>query len=249
MSDVTSDFYSGLVAQLYEPLAGSLANPEPYLRFVKRAGSPSLELACGGGHPMLDLIAQGYDVWGIDSSQDMLDQCRQKANDRGLQVQVHRQLMQELDLDQQFQSCFIAGASFCLMDQLDDAQETLRRVYQHLAPGGAFLLSVFRPPMESQLGEERSKSREDGSIISVQSVAQEAFPEQQLMVTRLRYSVRHGERIDQQIERDWKTRWYHCNQLSAMLEQAGFVIKSTRDFDGEKSEHDSCDFSIVARKL
>jgi hypothetical protein len=115
--------------------------------------------------------------------------------------------MQELELEQQFQSCYIAGASFCLMDKLDDAQETVRRVYKHLVPTGTFLLSVFRPTMESQPGAERSKTRDDGSIISVQSVAQEEFSAQQLVSTRLHYSIRHGERVHQQVERDWIMRW------------------------------------------
>ncbi len=53
MSENASDFYSGLVAQLYEPLAGNLADPEPFLKFVSKAGTPALELACGAGRPML----------------------------------------------------------------------------------------------------------------------------------------------------------------------------------------------------
>ena len=134
MSELASDFYSGLVAELYEPLAASLVSPEPFARFVSKAGTPSLELACGAGHPMLQLAAQGHEIWGIDSSKDMLDQCRKRAQSRGLRVNVELQLMQELDLPQEFQSCYIAGASFCLMDNLGDAQETLHRVYRHLAP-------------------------------------------------------------------------------------------------------------------
>ncbi|NOX51053.1 MAG: class I SAM-dependent methyltransferase [Gammaproteobacteria bacterium] len=248
MPDVASDFYSCLVAQLYEPLAGSLVDPELFLRFVRKAGTPSLELACGAGHPMLDLVAQGCDVWGIDSSKDMLDQCREKAKARGLQVNVELQLMQELELEQQFQSCFIAGASFCLMDMLDDAQETLRRVHKHLTPTGTFLLSVFRPPLETQPGVETSKTREDGSVISVQSLAQEEFDKQQLTVTRLRYCIRRGGQIEAQVERDWKTRWYECRQLCSMLEKAGFVVESTYNFDGKKSEPQSCNFSAIARK-
>jgi SAM-dependent methyltransferase len=248
MSDVASDFYSGLVAQLYEPLAGSLAETEPFLQFVKKSGTPSLELACGAGHPMLDLVAAGYEVWGIDSSADMLVQCRERANNRGLRVNVELQLMQELELEQQFQSCYIAGASFCLMDKLDDAQETIRRVYEHLAPSGTFLFSVFRSKIKPQPGVETTKTREDGSEISVQSLAQEEFTNEQLAVTRLRYSVRRGEKVEQQVERDWKTRWYECHQLCSMLEKSGFAIRSAIGFDGKKSRPQSCNFSIVARK-
>ena len=91
-------------------------------------------------------------------------------------------------------------------------------------------------------------TREDGTTISVQSVAQEALAEQQLIVTRLVYSVlRHGD-ILQQVERNWSIRWYEHRQLCRMLEKAGFVVQSSHDFDGEISREQSCNFSIVARK-
>ena len=51
--DDPSQFYTGLVAELYEPLASHLPAIEPIRRFVTRYGGPSLELACGAGHPML----------------------------------------------------------------------------------------------------------------------------------------------------------------------------------------------------
>ncbi len=248
MPDRPSDFYSGLVAQLYEPLAGSLADPDQYVRFVTKSGTPALELACGAGHPMLDLVSQGLETWGIDSSQDMLDQCQAKADQAGLQVNVQRQLMQALNLDQQFACCYIAGASFCLMDRLDDASETLNRVYQHLQPKGAFMLSVFRPKLAPQPGPETTKVRDDGAQISVQSVNQKTVDSEQLVITRLRYSVQQAGVIQQSVEKDWTLRWYKQQQLASMLEAVGFLVGTAYDFDGSKSEANSCNFSIVARK-
>jgi len=252
VTDLASDFYSGLVADLYEPLAGSLADPEQFVRFVTKWGTPALELACGAGHPMLDLVQRGHDVWGIDSSQDMLDLCAGKARDLGvtdkLRGRLHRQLMQQLDLPQGFAACYIAGASFCLIDRLEDAQQTLRRVYAHLTPNGAFLLSVFRPVLEPQPGAETSTLRDDHSRISVQSIAQTADRDEQMVVTRLRYRLLERDGAAQTVERDWKVRWYQLSQLRTMLNEAGFEVGSAYDFDGKQASDECCDFSVVARK-
>ena len=122
---------------------------------------------------MLELISRGLEVQGIDSSADMLELCRRKAADRGLSVTVHCQLMQALELPDQFACCYLAGASFSLLDQLSDAQTTLERVFAHLLPGGAFLLSVFRPELTClNPAQRRVRTADDGSQISVQSVSQ-----------------------------------------------------------------------------
>jgi SAM-dependent methyltransferase len=46
---------------------------EPYAAFIEAAGQPALELGCGDGEPLLELLRRGYDVDGVDSSQGMLD--------------------------------------------------------------------------------------------------------------------------------------------------------------------------------
>ncbi len=80
--------------------------------------------------------------------------------------------MQCLELTQQYQCFYIAGASFCLMDHLEDAQEAIHRVYQHLVPGDSFLLFAFRPKLTPQPSIEKSVTLENGSTISVRSLAQ-----------------------------------------------------------------------------
>ncbi|HEY5466735.1 MAG TPA: class I SAM-dependent methyltransferase, partial [Clostridia bacterium] len=44
----------------------------------------ALDLGCGTGAIAVELVARGYDVIGIDLSEDMLGQARQKADQRGI---------------------------------------------------------------------------------------------------------------------------------------------------------------------
>ena len=114
MSD-PADFYTGLVAELYAPLRSFTSDPSEYAAFVRSSGEPALELGCGDGDPLLDLVALGLDVDGVDSSADMLDRLRASADARGLSVMVHQQRMEDLDLPRRYRSIYLAGATFTLL--------------------------------------------------------------------------------------------------------------------------------------
>ena len=241
-------FYTGLVADLYEPLAGSLARAEPIKRFVRRYGTPALELACGAGHPMLELLADGLEVHGIDSSADMLALLHEKAEAQGLKPQVACQLMQDLDMPGPYASCYLAGASFCLLADVNDARATIERVYAHLKPGGAFLLSAFRPARLRGPARPTTKETEDGGQISVAAIAQREDAQRQIIVTTLRYQRERPHHPAETIEREWVTRWYTAAELTALLDEGGFEIYRLADFEGNAVGDDATDFSVVATR-
>lgn len=83
-----SDFYTGIVAELYGPLKSVSQGPGPYATFIQQVGVPALELGCGDGEPLLELRQQGLDVDGIDSSADMLERLRRRADELGRVVKV-----------------------------------------------------------------------------------------------------------------------------------------------------------------
>ncbi|MEM9622369.1 MAG: class I SAM-dependent methyltransferase [Pseudomonadota bacterium] len=242
----TAQFYTGLIAELYEPLAGSLVSAAPIKRFVQRYGTPALELACGAGHPMLDLLSDGLQVHGVDSSMDMLDLCRSKGADMGLQPTLFCQRMQDLALAEQYRCCYFAGASFCLLDDIDDACATLAAVHRHIQPGGAFLISLFRPQMEKQPSQVRRKIMADGTTGTVRSIAQSENRQQQTVTTTLRYTHEQDGKLLDAVERDWLTRWYTVKQMTDLLEAAGFDILRCTDYDGAAAEPSATDFSVVA---
>ena len=96
-----SGFYTGFVADHYDLLV-----PEDeggsYVFFenaIREAGGPALELACGTGRPILAFRSKGLDVEGIDSSADMLERCRRKAREMGVEVALHEQRMDEAAME------------------------------------------------------------------------------------------------------------------------------------------------------
>ncbi|MEO8908508.1 MAG: class I SAM-dependent methyltransferase, partial [Microbacteriaceae bacterium] len=123
----------------------STSDPAPYERFVRRVGGPALELGCGDGDPLLDLVAAGLDVEGLDASSDMLERCRQAADQRGLDVTLHLATMQDMDLGRRYHSIYLAGATFNLLDDDATAGASLRRIAAHLEPDGVALIPLMLP--------------------------------------------------------------------------------------------------------
>lgn len=242
----SSDFYTGIVAELYRHLRSETFDPEPYVRFVERSGEPALELGCGDGDPILDLLSRGLVVEGLDSSVDMLDRCRSAAAARGLDAVLHHATFEEMDLGETYRSIYLAGATFNLLPDDETAQAALGRVAAHLHPEGSALIPLFVPPApsESEFGDTREYVTDDGAVmrVTVVDVVRDEVARDQ--TTELRYElIRRGDhRI---VDRSWRLHWFEQDRFTAMVADAGLVTRSVRATNGGPvSAHDTS-FSFI----
>ena len=139
--------YTGIVAETYDVLVTNDASgdAEYFRAVIRNGGEPALEIGCGTGRLLLEYVAGGLDVEGVDESQDMLRICRRKADQRGLRVRVHFQAMQTLDLAGRFRTLFVPAGSFMLLTDRGDAEHALARFHRHLVPGGRVLIPLEQP--------------------------------------------------------------------------------------------------------
>ena len=246
-----AQFYTGLVADLYEPLASERARAEDYVPFLDRAGTPALELACGSGLPLVELVERGYEVEGLDSSADMLERCRVRARDRGLEVRVHQGEMQSFDLGRRYPSVFLAGASFTLLLGAEDAGAALRCIHQHLEPGGAALIPLEIPEqagLERSLGHFREVETDDGARLRVGLVGLDVDDAAQQVCRRLRYERIASGGEAEVLERDWLTQWWSQAQFREMLAATGFANVGFVAPEGGPAAQDASVFVALARK-
>jgi len=226
-----ADFYTGLVAELYGVLRSADPDPAPYERFVRRWGEPALELACGDGDPLLDLVASGLDVHGLDSSADMLDRCRRRAADRRIGVTLHHGRMQSMSLPYRYRCAYLAGASFNLLPDDEAALGALRRLAAHLLPGGAALVPLFVPG--PAVGREPTSQRlPDGSVGTVQVVGGARDEGARTQVTVLRYERRSQAGEVDAVEREWLLHWHLPEGFAALAVEAGLDVAGQRALDG-----------------
>ncbi|MFJ4106224.1 class I SAM-dependent methyltransferase [Oerskovia enterophila] len=243
-----ADFYTGLVVELYSPLKSGHEDPERYARFVLDSGEPALELGCGDGDPLLALRALDLDVEGVDSSADMLARCRELAAREGIDVVVHHQRMEELDLDRSFRSIFLAGPTFNLLPDDDTALAALRRIRTHLTPDGTALVPLFvpSPTPADQLGRARETTRDDGAVLRVGVATEERDEAVRVQRSTLRYE-RVLDGLSTVDERVWTIHWYSRDGFRELARAAGLEVVEVQDDDGHPAAHDASDVTFVLR--
>ncbi len=104
-----------------------------------------LDLACGTGTMSLLLSAKGYDVVGVDASEEMLSQAQEKKMEKGADIIFLCQKMEELDL---FGTINAAVSTLDSLNHVTDEEtlkEIFRRVSLFMEDGGVFLFDVNTP--------------------------------------------------------------------------------------------------------
>lgn len=123
--------YDARVAYMQRLLAAQNHNPKLML-----------DLACGTGSMMLPFLRQGYDIYGVDASAEMLMIAREKLADAGYTPLLLLQKMQNLDLYGTVDTVLCCLDSLNHLPNLQSLKKTLARVFMFLEPGGFFLFDV-----------------------------------------------------------------------------------------------------------
>lgn len=129
-----------------------MAFPEAYgkeLSFwtdhTRRARGPVLELGCGTGRVLIPLLRNNIRITGIDTSKDMLSQCRRKCKKINLKPQLFKQSMQEFNLGRKFNLIIIPDGTIALIVTKEDIKTVFTNIKKHLQPGGKLIFDMETP--------------------------------------------------------------------------------------------------------
>ncbi len=133
---LTGDVPYGAFADFYEAV----------FRLYGRKPKLLLDLACGTGTLTVELARRGFEMIGVDGSEEMLSQAFEKASAEAFPVRPMFlcQKMEELDLYGTVEAavCSLDGFNYLTPDAL---RETLRRLRLFIEPGGLLIFDVFTP--------------------------------------------------------------------------------------------------------
>jgi len=141
--DKNIDF--GPVADLYDAHVRWDGDVPFFRQICAGAEGEVLELMCGTGRLSIPLLEAGHRLSCVDYSAEMLAVLSQKLRDRGLHAEVREGDVRELNLGRRFGLILLPFHSFSEILDPGDRALALRRIRQHLAPGGRFVLSLHNP--------------------------------------------------------------------------------------------------------
>ncbi|HXG76191.1 MAG TPA: class I SAM-dependent methyltransferase [Gaiellaceae bacterium] len=258
-------WHYGLVARWWAEF--NVEGPEiEFFRPYLEAGQPALDAACGTGRLLVPYLHAGIDVDGSDISPDMLEHVRRRAALEGLRPpNLYAQAMHELDLPRRYGTILVCGG-FGLGGVREHDVEGLRRIFEHLKPGGTFMLDNEVPYADAGLwshwprngraelprpwreeGSRRTAS--DGTELELRSRLVALDPLDQYVVFEMRAAiVRDGERILEE-EHELRMTLYFTHEIELMLAATGFVDVELRAGYEDRPPTGDDDFVVfVARK-
>lgn len=251
--------YYGLVASTWDLSRGDTSgwSDRPfYLDIIKKYGQPALDLGCGTGRLILDYMAQGIDVDGVDNSAEMLTICRQKAEKLGLSPNLYDQIVETLDLPRKYRTIVASSSVLQLVTDADQAHIAMGQLLNCLESGGALVGSFSFEWREGDALEHDWRQAfeiarpEDGA--TVKKWGREWFePEKQVWHAEQRFEVElNGEVITQEFHKMTpEGRYYTQAQAVALYQSAGFTsVQVFHEFTHEPALPDDRVFCVLGVK-
>lgn len=224
--------YTGLKARAWDALRGDTSDWDDrrlYLDLIGELGQPVLDVGCGTGRLLLDFLAQGIDIDGVEISPEMVAMLRAKAVTAGLDVagRVHLAAMETMDLARRYRVVLVPSSSFQLLIEPAAAAAAMQRLHDHLEPGGTLVMPWIDVAQDYPGGAVVDDAREvalpDGSVIRVTSSGW--FDP----ATGLEHTDEHFERLidgdvveQERIVRSPATRQYDREAIRRLHEASGF---------------------------
>ena len=222
-----------------------------FATFGSKTITSLLDLGCGtGGHALL-LAERGLEVTAVDLSEQMIGVARERAHERGLEVDIQQADIRQLELGKQFDAVISMFAVIGYQISNEDVSNTLQTARRHLDVGGIFTFDVwFGPAVLSVRPEQRFKiirnGEEGGRIIRL------AKPRLDIMghYVQVDYTIYQieNDRIVKEVQESHRNRFYFPKELEMLLDNCGFSCRQICPFMklGQECSSEDWNVSVIA---
>lgn len=211
-------------------------------------GRKVLDLACGTGEITVELAQHGFNVSGVDLSDEMLMVANEKAGKQGLTIPFFQQNMAELEGLGLYDCVTIFCDSLNYLREETDVQKTFSRVHEHLKDGGLFLFDVHSIYKMEEIFHNNTFAVNDEEV----SYIWDCFPgEEPYSVEHdLSFFVRDNQSgLYDRFDELHYQRTYPVQKYKEWLQQAGFeVLELLADLEETPPTKETERILFVARK-
>ena len=186
-----------------------------------------LELGCGTGTVTEMLADAGYDMIGIDNSEEMLAEAMEKRAESGHDILYLLQDMQDFELYGTVRAVISVCDSMNYLTDEEDLEYVFALVNNYLDPGGLFIFDMNTVhKYRDVIGDTTiAEDREDGSFIWENSYD----VENGLNVYELALFLPREDGLYEKCEEEHVQRAYPLDVIKGMIEKAGMELVAVYD--------------------
>jgi SAM-dependent methyltransferase len=214
-----------------------------YVSCAQEFGGPVLELATGTGRVLWPIAAAGFQIVGIDISETMLAQARQKAlratSTTRERVSLHQMDMTSFELGECFRLALVPFRAFHHLAFPDQQRRALNCVNRSLVPGGHLVVDLLDPHLDycvpgapPPVAERIAKNPSNGHTVTRRVIERINDPLRQIFTERFLIEEldERGRSLDSE-ETSWTFRWATRQEMRYLFELTGFeVVSEYSDF-------------------
>ena len=192
-------------------------------RYLEKRPELVLDLACGTGSMTLALAERGYDMIGVDGSEEMLGIAFERSAGKGILY-----LLQDM---RRFELYGTVGAVTCCLDSLNyltgegDLSECFATVHNYLDPDGLFLFDMNTPYKFENVYADNAYILEDGEGGSYCGWQNEYHPETRICDFYLSVFTEQGG-LYARADEEQHERCYSFEEIKNALARTGFELLS-----------------------
>lgn len=207
-----------------------------------------LDLGCGTGTLTQFLYDRGYDMVGVDNSEDMLRIAMEKRDEAGAEILYLLQDMRELELYSTVGTVISVCDSVNYILEEDELQTVFELVNNYLYPGGIFLFdfnTVYK--YQEIIGDTTiAENREECSFIWENYYHEE----EEINEYDLTIFVEEEEGLFRRFQETHYQRGYTVETMQRLVENAGMEILEILDADThEEVTEESERVYIIAKEV
>jgi len=208
-----------------------------------------LDSGCGTGGHAIPLARRGYQVFGIDRSDQMLAKARQKAKAANLSDKVRFETanVQNFEINMTFDVviCMFAVLSYQISN--DDLFSTICTARRHVKHGGLFISDFwYGPAVLKQRPEERVKSVRDGNDRIIRIVKPEIDTLRHVVNVNYEIIQLSGDRLAKEVQERHSMRFIFKPEIEFYLKQAGFSLEHFCPFADLEKEVNESTWNVMA---
>ena len=262
------DAYTGF-AEVYDLFMDNVPYDEWADRLMRNFAAQGVEeglvceLGCGTGQMTRRMADRGFDMIGIDVSEEMLGAAQEAEEAAGgesgispdrkpanapahLPILYLQQDIREFELYGTVRAAFSVCGTLNYITSPEDLLTVFRLVNNYLDPGGVFVFDVHTPAYYEEIGDTAiAETRDEAAFIW----ENEYDPGTREDVYEMTFFIRDDTARYRRIEETHVQRGWTEEEVRRILEKSGLIFISAEDADtGEGADEDTQTLWIAARE-